>query len=373
MADKKLFTPGPLGTSMSVKQAMLRDLGSRDVEFISLVKYIRTKLCKIAGVPQSEFTAVPMQGSGTYGVESVFQTACPRKGANVLCIENGAYGKRLGKICDVMGVKYRVLSFPENEFVDPVAVQKALKGDRSITMVAMVHCETSSGVFNPVVEVGQLVKHELPGSVFFVDAMSSFGAVPLDLMRGHVDFLVSSANKCLEGVPGFAYVIARISELNKCKGNSRSLSLDVFDQYENLEKTSQFRFTPPTHAMLAFSQALRELDSEGGVAGRSARYSENCELLKAGMKEMGFKEFLEPKHKGYIITSFRFPQHPNFNFNTFYTKLNEKDQVIYPGKVLNADCFRIGNIGHLFPADMKHLLACVREVCKDMGMPLPLT
>ncbi|KAL4238713.1 hypothetical protein ACF0H5_003420 [Mactra antiquata] len=372
MTDKKLFTPGPLGTSPSVKSAMLRDLGSRDVEFIQLVKDIRKKLVNVAGVSGAEFTAVPMQGSGTFAVEAVFQTALPRTNAKVLVFENGAYGKRLGKVCEVMGVEVDVVSFPENEYVDVKKVESLLKGNNSYNLVAMVHCETSSGVFNPVVDVGKLVKKLNPDCTYFVDGMSSFGAVPLDIEDGCIDFLVSSANKCLEGVPGFSYAIARLSKLMKCKGNSRSLSLDLYDQYDNLEKTNQFRFTPPTHTMLAFYKALEEFEKEGGVTGRSARYQENCSILKSGMKELGFQEFLEPYHKGYIITSYKFPDDPNFNFNDFYMKLNERDQVIYPGKVLNADCFRIGNIGYLFPQDIRYLLQCIKDVCKEMNMTLPL-
>lgn len=371
--DKKLFTPGPLCTSPTVKSAMLRDLGSRDIEFINLVKSLRTKLVEIAGVSTEEYTAVPMQGSGTFSVESVFQTAVPRSGGKVLILENGAYGKRMGKICECMGIECRVESFPEDSYVDVFRVENILKEDKSYTMVAIVHCETSSGVFNPVVEVGKVVKAHCPGADYFVDAMSSFGAVPLDLKDANVDYIVSSANKCLEGVPGFAFVIARLDKLLNCKGNSRSLSLDVYDQYDNLEKTSQFRFTPPTHTLLAFSQAVKEFVDAGGVKGRSQRYQDNRAILKAGMTKLGFEEFLDPSHKGYIITSYKFPSDKNFNFQQFYTKLNERDQVIYPGKVLNADCFRIGNIGHLLVEDMRHLLVCIEEVCKEMNMNVPVS
>lgn len=370
--DKKLFTPGPLCTSMTVKSAMLRDLGSRDIEFIDLVKSLRKKLVEIAGVSTEEYTAVPMQGSGTFAIESVFQTAVPRSGGKVLILENGAYGKRMGKICECMGIDCHIESFPENNYVDVSRVENILKEDKSYTLVAIVHCETSSGVFNPVEQVGNIVKQYCPDASFFVDAMSSFGAVPLDLIEAKVDYIVSSANKCLEGVPGFSYVVARIDKLQKCKGNSRSLSLDAYDQYENLEKTNQFRFTPPTHTMLAFNQAMKEFEEAGGVKGRSKRYQENNAILKEGMKRLGFQEFLDPSHKGYIITSYRFPSDKNFNFQEFYKKLNEKDQVIYPGKVLDADCFRIGNIGHLLQDDMRHLLKCIEEVCNEMKISIPI-
>ncbi|OWF42197.1 Trafficking protein particle complex subunit 6B [Mizuhopecten yessoensis] len=369
---KKLFTPGPLGTSMTVREAALPDLGSRDVVFIEKVKYLRSRLVQIAGVNEEDYTTVPIQGSGTFAVEAVIQTAVPRKGGKVLLLENGAYGKRIVKMCEYLDVPYHQESFPEDQKVDVNRVADILRADNSFTMVSVVHCETSSGVINPAMEVGAAVREIIPDCVFFVDAMSSFGAVPLDMMAGSVDFMVSSANKCLQGIPGFSYTVARRRALEKCKGNSRSLSLDLYDQYQGLEATGQFRFTPATHTMLAFCQALKEFDEEGGLQGRSARYKENRRVIREGMRKLGFTEFLDASHEGYIITSYNFPSHPNFDFKTFYSKLNEKDQVIYPGKVLNSDCFRIGNIGDLYPRDMSHLLECIEQVCGEMGIPLPL-
>lgn len=369
--DKKLFTPGPLGVSLTVKEAMLRDLGSRDNEFISLVKFIRSRLVQIAGVSEDKFTCVPIQGSGTFAVEAVFQTAVPRGNSKVLILENGAYGKRMAKMCEALSIPYRIESFPENECVDLRRVEEVLKTDK-YNLVACVHCETSSGVINPVEQVGQLVRRYSPGSVFFVDAMSSFGAVPLDLEKGGIDFMVSSANKCLQGVPGFSYAVARRSTLKNCNGNSRSLSLDLYDQNQALDKNGQFRFTPATHAMLAFQQAIREFDQEGGVEGRAKRYKENNRILAEGMKRLGFKELLDKSIQGYIITSYYFPKDRNFNFTEFYNRLNEKDQVIYPGKTLDIDCFRIGTIGHLFPEDVKKLLQCIEQVCSDMKMTVPI-
>ncbi|KAK3595932.1 hypothetical protein CHS0354_032440 [Potamilus streckersoni] len=370
--DKKLFTPGPLGTAPSVKEAMLRDLGSRDIEFINLVKRIRSKVLDVAGVCPSEYTCIPIQGSGTYAVESVFQTAVSKQGGKALILANGAYGKRMAKICEVIGIPHHIEVFSEDSKVRVETVEGILKGDKSFTLVGIVHCETSSGVFNPVEDVGQVVKKYIPDVSYFVDAMSSFGAVPLDFKEGGVDYMVSSANKCLEGVPGFSYVIAKLDKLLKCKGNSRSLSLDAYDQYINLEQSSQFRFTPPTHTMLAFNQALKVFEEAGGLAGRAKRYKDNRSILREGMRKLGFKEFLDSSHEGYIITSYRFPNDPNFDFKEFYSRLNEKDQVIYPGKVLNADCFRIGNIGYLFPEDMQHLLKCIEEVCRNMNIHLPI-
>lgn len=370
VAEKKLFTPGPLSTSLTVRQAALTEYGSRDVAFIAAIKTLRSKLIQIAGVSAEDFTCVPIQGSGTFAVEAVFQTAVQRKGGKALILENGAYGKRMAKICEVMGVPFHVESFAENLKVDVKRVSDILSNDKSFTLTCLCHCETSSGVINPVEEVGQIVKENIPDCVYFVDGMSSFGAVPLDIVKGNIDFLVSSANKCLQGIPGFSYAIVKKLILLNCKGNSRSLSLDLYDQYDGLEKTSQFRFTPPTHTMLAFIQALKEFEEEGGVSGRGSRYKENRDILRKGMSELGFEEFLDSSHEGYIITSFKFPDHPNWNFNTFYSKLNDRGFVIYPGKVLNADCFRIGSIGDVHPSDMRSLLTAIKHVIIEMNMTL---
>ncbi|KAG1666199.1 2-aminoethylphosphonate--pyruvate transaminase [Nymphon striatum] len=370
--QKKLFTPGPLCVSQTVKEAMLTDYGSRDVQFIDTVKYIRSKLVEIAGVSSSSFSAVPLQGSGSYAVEAVLQTVTSRENGKILILANGAYGKRMDKMCEVSNLPRKTILFPENEKVDPKVVERELKADQSYTCVAIVHCETSSGVINPVESIGKLTKDLLPNAAYFVDAMSSFGAIPLDIEESKVDYLVSSANKCLEGVPGFSYAIARISHLLTCEGFCRSYSLDLVDQYKNLEKTSQFRFTPPTHTMLAFKQALVEYERDGGIAGRAGRYQANRKILRDGMKAIGFKELLDDSHEGYIITSFYFPKDKNFDFSVFYQKLSDLGQVIYPGKVLNADCFRIGNIGNIYPEDMHHLMKCVLQVLTEMNVEVPV-
>ncbi|GFO12027.1 2-aminoethylphosphonate--pyruvate transaminase [Plakobranchus ocellatus] len=372
LAEKKLFTPGPLGVTLNVKEAMLRDVGSRDSEFIECVKFIRHKLLDIAGVSDEDFCCIPVQGSGTFAVDAAFQTVLPREGARALVIENGSYGKRMVKICESAGIEVHTQSFREDQAVEPEVVEDALQGPVTYDLVAVVHSETSSGVINPVTEVGRIVKENNPDSLFLVDAISSFGAVSLDIEKSNIDIIISSANKCLQGVPGFAFVIARNSVIAQCKGNSRSLALDLYDQVVQLDKTSQFRFTPPTHSMLAFKRALEEFEAEGRTEGRSKRYAANRAVLCEGMTKLGFQELLDPSVAGYIITSYRYPKDPNFNFPDFYNRLNEKDFVIYPGKVLDADCFRIGSIGDLHPADMAALLVAVEEVCHDMGIKLPV-
>uniref|UniRef100_A0A0B7AUC3 Alanine--glyoxylate aminotransferase n=1 Tax=Arion vulgaris TaxID=1028688 RepID=A0A0B7AUC3_9EUPU len=369
---KKLYTPGPLGVTLSVKEAMLRDVGSRDVEFVECIKFIRRRILEIAGVTKDKFSCIPIQGSGTFAVDASFQTVLPREGAKALVIENGAYGKRMVKICEAAGIDCDVQSFQENRQVEPEVIKDALSGRTHYDLVAIIHSETSSGVINPVSEVGNIVKEMSPDSIYLVDAISSFGAVPIDLEESQIDIFISSANKCLQGVPGFAFVIGKNEVIDKCKGNSRSLSLDLYDQVKQLDKTNQFRFTPATHAMLAFKQGLVEFEEEGGIAGRAKRYKENRSVLKQGMAELGFKELLDEKIAGYIISAFLYPNDPNFNFTEFYSRLNEKDLVIYPGKVLDIDCFRIGTIGDLHPHDMRILLKAIREVCSDMAISVPV-
>ena len=365
--DKILFTPGPLTTSQTIKQAMLRDLGSRDIEFIGLVKDIRHKLVELGQASLNEYTAVLMQGSGTFGLEAVVSSTVPPDG-KLLVIINGAYGKRLAKIASVLKIETVTLEYPENTTPDLGEIESTLKTDSKITNVTVVHCETTTGIINPIREIGEIVAKS--GGKYFVDAMSSFGAVPIDLAECNIDYLVSSANKCIEGVPGFSFVLCKLNSLKETAGYARSLSFDLLSQYQGFEKNGQFRFTPPTHALAAFRQALAELDAEGGVPGRAERYCKNYETLVAGMRQLGFKEYLRSEDQGYIITSFLYPDDPNFSFEKFYESLNQKDYVIYPGKVSDANCFRIGNIGRIFEADVKALLAAIAETINEMSVKL---
>ncbi len=365
--DKILFTPGPLTTSGTVKQAMLRDLGSRDIEFISTVKWIRGKLLELGGVDNKGYEAILMQGSGTFGIESVISSTTPNNGG-WLVIANGAYGYRLAQIVKTLNFRCEILEYAEDQMPVPQDVADALHKNPDITNVGIVHCETSTGMFNPVEEIGILVKERQ--KTFFVDAMSSFGAVPIDIEKSKIDYLVSSANKCIEGVPGFSFIIANCSSLEKIKSISRSVVLDLYAQWKGLEKNGQFRFTPPTHSILAFAQAIRELIEEGGVEGRAIRYKENYETLIQGMETMGFKLYLPEEKRGYIITSFRYPEKSNFDFDTFCDSLNDKDIVIYPGKVSNADCFRIGNIGRIFKADVLNLLNAIKASVEELNISL---
>ncbi len=368
MPDKLLFTPGPLSTSETVKRTMLHDLGSRDESFIHAVKEVRSGLLRLAGLSQKKgYEAVLMQGSGTFGLESVVGSTVPR-GGKLMVIVNGAYGRRIVHMAEVLGIETLPLTFGENKVPDLDTVRHAIESDGDVTNVFIVHCETTTGIVNPIEDIGKLVKSM--GLIFSVDAMSSFGAIPIDLEASCIDYLVSSANKCIEGVPGFSFILARKSTLLETSGYARSLSLDLLAQWKGLEANGQFRFTPPTHAILAFHQAIKELDAEGGVKGRAARYASNYEILLAGMNKLGFETYLPSHLQGYIITSFYYPQDPKFDFERFYNLLSDKGFVIYPGKLTQADCFRIGNIGQIYKADIEQLLIAIQETLAEMGVSL---
>jgi len=365
--DKILFTPGPLTTSRIVKQAVLRDLGSRDYEFIRIVADIRQRLLEIGGVADNGYEAIIMQGSGTFSLESVISSTIS-PGGKLLVIINGAYGRRIAQIAKVYDIEVVPLTYPENRPPDLAEIEAALIADDAITSVAVIECETTTGIINPIKEIGEIVKRS--GRDYFVDAMSSFGAIPINLVECGIDYLVSSANKCIEGIPGFGIILARRDTLLKTEGYARTFSLDLLAQFLRLEKDGQFRFTPPTHSLLAYHQALLELEAEGGVEGRAARYRANFETLISGMRAIGFEEYIRTEDQGYIITSFPYPDHPNFNFEEFYRRLNDQEYVIYPGKVSQADCFRIGSIGRIFPADVRSLLAAIRETLEVMEVVL---
>lgn len=367
--DKILFTPGPLTTSPTVKQAMLRDLGSRDFEFIGMVKEIRRRLVEIAGASTRDYAAIPMQGSGTFGLESALGSVTPPHG-KLLVASNGAYGRRLAEMARALKIPLAEVTAPEDERIDPSSIAAALLADAAITTVFVVHCETSTGIFNPIEAIGPVVRRA--GRTFLVDAMSSFGGVSLNIEKAEIDYLVSSSNKCIEGVPGFSFIFARRAHLESTAGWARSFSMDLRAQLTGLEGNGQFRFTPPTHSLVAFHQALVELEREGGVAAREERYLSNYRTLVAGMRKLGFREFLKAENQGHIITSFHYPKDSKFRFDDFYERLNARGYVIYPGKLSNAECFRIGNIGRIFPTDVEDLVGAIARVLDEMGLAQPL-
>ncbi len=362
--DPWLLTPGPLTTSATVKAAMQHDFGSRDKRFIAINRRIRERLLDIAGVRDTH-VCVPVQGSGTFAVEATIGTLT-RLDSHLLILVNGAYGRRIAKICDYYGRRYTVLESAEDVPNDTDAVEQALRTDPTLSHVVAVHCETTSGILNPIEAVAEITASA--GRSLIVDTMSAFGAIELDATQIAFDAVVASANKCLEGVPGLGFAIIRKSVLESCAGNAPSLSLDLYDQWQGLEANAQWRFTPPTHVIAAFDQALTEHEAEGGVAGRGARYRRNCDILIDGMRSMGFVPLLADELQAPIIVTFHMPADPKFDFQNFYNRLSERGFVIYPGKLTVADSFRIGCIGRIGETEIRGALAAIESAIKDMGV-----
>lgn len=355
-----LLTPGPLSTSESVRHAMLQDWCTWDKDYNEgIVTPLRHDLLAIAGLDEADYTTVLLQGSGTYCVEATIG-ATVRSEDKLLILANGAYGKRMAQIADYYKLNYVLVSLGETELVTGEVARKALEANPGVTHLSMVHSETTTGLLNPIEEVAEVIRGR--GITFIVDAMSSFAGVPIDIKGLGIDFLVSSANKCIQGVPGFGFIIAKKDKMLATKGNARSLSLDIYAQWETMEKGhGKWRFTSPTHVVRAFYQAMQELKEEGGIEARHRRYVENHRTLVDGMRALGFQTLLSDDKQGCIITSFLYPS-ADFDFEDFYNKLKGKGFVIYPGKISDADTFRIGNIGDIFPSDIKALLEAIREV-----------
>ncbi|HZZ13607.1 MAG TPA: 2-aminoethylphosphonate--pyruvate transaminase [Paraburkholderia sp.] len=355
-----LLTPGPLTTALSTKEAMLRDWGSWDGDFREMTAQLRRALLDIAGDTAGEYDCVPLQGSGSYCVEAMLGSLIPRDG-HALVLANGAYGKRVATTLGYLGRACTVLD--KGDYLPPrgAEIETLLDADPRITHVIAVHCETSSGILNPLEEIAAATAKK--GRKLLIDSMSAFGAVPLDVREIACEAFVSSANKCIEGVPGFGFVIARKSALEQAKGRSHSLSLDVYDQWDVMNRTGQWRFTPPTHAVAAFIEALRLHKLEGGQPGRLARYASNRDALVAGMQELGFEPLLNARWRSPIIVTFFSPAHPSFKFERFYDLMKQQGFIIYPGKLTVVDSFRIGCIGLVDEYVMRRVVdACARSL-----------
>lgn len=360
-----LLTPGPITTTLSVKQAMLRDWGSWDGDFREMTAQLCRQLVQLIDGEESH-VCVPMQGSGTFAVEATLATLVPETG-KLLILMNGAYGQRMGKIMDYLDRDYVALDKGDYEPPRAREVEAMLVADPGITHVALVHCETSSGILNPVQEIAEVVASH--GRRLIIDSMSAFGAVEISAGKVMFDALISSANKCFEGVPGFSFSLIRQSALEASEGNAHSLSLDLLDQWRYLARTGQWRYTPPTHVVAAFLQALKEHAEEGGIAGRHARYQRNRERLVTGMRELGFKTLLSDEWLSPIIVTFFSPGHDNFSFQTFYDRMKARGFIIYPGKLTEAESFRLGCIGQLYDAQIDAVLAAVAEVLEELQIP----
>ncbi len=364
--DPILLTPGPLTTSLATKQAMLRDWGSWDAAFNAITGSLCEDLIRIVH-GEGTHVCVPMQGSGTFSVEAAIANVVPRDG-KVLVPQNGAYCQRILKICKAIGRAAVELAIPEDQPASAAAIEAALAADPSITHVAQVHCETGAGVLNPLPEIAQLCARL--GKGLIVDAMSSFGAIDIDARTMPFDALVAATGKCIEGVPGMGFVLVRKDVLEASQGNSHSLALDLYDQYAYMQKTTQWRFTPPTHVVAAFRAALDQYLAEGGQAVRGDRYRRNCAALVDGMRELGFRPFLRPEVQAPIIVTFHAPDDPRYDFKTFYAKVRERGYILYPGKLTQVETFRVGCIGAIDDNEMRNVVSAIGLTLQEMGIDM---
>lgn len=362
MQKYKLLTPGPLTTTETVKKEMLFDHCTWDDDYKKITLSVREKLLELAHVSEPEYTVVLMQGSGTFGVEAVL-TSVLGEGETLLIVANGAYGERMGDIAAHGKIPYLMYREEYDKVPSAERIQAILEEHPEITHVSMVHSETTSGILNDIASVAKVVK--TAGRTFIVDAMSSFGGVDIPVGELGIDFIISSANKCIQGVPGFSFIICRRDKLIESKGKARSLSLDLYDQWETMNRDGKWRFTSPTHVVLAFAQALKEMEEEGGIPARAKRYRENNRLLIEKMEAMGIRPYIGEEYQGPIITTFFYPEHHQFSFQNMYQYIKDRGYAIYPGKVTDADTFRIGNIGEIYREDIEKLCQIMKEFLEE--------
>ncbi|MDF2592697.1 MAG: 2-aminoethylphosphonate--pyruvate transaminase [Clostridia bacterium] len=356
MKGYKLLTPGPLTTTSGVKKEMLFDRCTWDEEYKNITQKIRGQLLEIAAVSPNVYTTVLMQGSGSFGVEAVLMT-CISKEEKCLIITNGAYGERMVAMAKCIGTNHVVHRVQYDMIPDANDIKNILESDIGITHIAMVHCETTTGILNPIQDIADISKAYR--KTLIVDAMSSFGGIEMNVQDLGIDYLISSANKCIQGVPGFCFVVAKLEKLLKCQGNARCLSLDLYEQWKHMDQDGKWRYTSPTHVVAAFSKALDELAEEGGVFARSKRYESNSRLLRGKLKDIGIVSYIKEAFQSPIITTFRFPRE-DFEFNTFYHHVKERGFVLYPGKLTDVDTFRIGNIGEIYEQDILQLCDIIK-------------
>ena len=362
--DKILLTPGPLTTTLRTKLAMLRDWGSWDADFNAVTASVRKSLVAVIH-GQDSHVVVPLQGSGTFSVEAAVATLVPRDG-HVLVLDNGAYCKRAARLTTLMGRHCTVMGFDDAVQVSPAALADRLQSDRTITHVVMIHCETGAGVLNPLQAISDVCAAN--GKGLIVDAMSSFGAIEIDARKTRFDALVAASGKCLEGVPGMGFVFIRKTLLDQCAGRSQSLAMDLHDQYVYMEKTTQWRFTPPTHVVVALAEAIAQFEAEGGQPARLARYTSNYQTLITGMKKLGFKPFLDPAIQAPIIITFHAPADSKYDFKTFYAAARARGFILYPGKLTQIETFRVGCIGAIGPDEMEQAVHAMGLALQDMGI-----
>jgi 2-aminoethylphosphonate-pyruvate transaminase len=363
-ANPLLLTPGPVSTSRSTKEVMLRDRASGGGDFQGDLSFAREYLVKIVQ-GQGNYTAIPLPGSATYANEAVISGIVP-DGGKLLIHTNGVYGDRLIEIAAHLGKSHAVIRTPP--FVPPTAAQfaQAIEADAAITHVFVVHCETSTGILNPIDEIASVCQRYAKG--LLIDTVASFGAIDLDARTLRFDALTISSNKCMQGVPGIGWAVVQKQVLENAKGTCPSLALDLWDQNQHMDRTKSFRFTPPTQILAAFAQACREHEAEGGAEARLARYMRNWRRLVDGMRQLGFTTVVPDAYASPIVATFHNPEHPAFSFDALFEGMKRRGFIIFPGRLALANTFRIGCMGDVTEADMAEAIQAVAETMAEMGV-----
>ncbi len=363
--DSYLLTPGPLTTSDDVKAAMHFDKSPNSPAMVAMVREMRDYLLELAHATETH-ECVPLQGSATYGIEAACHTLIDKATARVLVIVNGFYGMRLAEVMEPIGLNVVRMECP---IVPPVSGEEvAAKLDEmpDITHVVLCHCDTGTGILNPLEGIAAACKAR--GVKLMVDAIASFGGFEIDAAALDLEALFISPNKCLEGVPGMAFVIAKRESLIAGKGRSPSYVLDLHSQWAWMEEKGWFRTTPPTHVLLALGKAVELHKAEGGIAPRQARYRSNWRRLVDGLRQHGFRTFLPDEHASPIIATFHDPDDPNYSFEAFYAAMEKRGFIIFPGRLTSAHTFRIGTMGDLRESDISLIIEAVLDSMEEIGV-----
>ncbi len=360
-----MLTPGPLTTSDVTRQAMLVDWGSWDPEFAAVTREVCDWITQIATTTRDDLRCVPLQGSGTFAVEAAVRTLVPA-GGSIVVLVNGAYGRRLAEICRRSGRLPIVHETAEDVPPDPADLAALLAAHPEASHVAVVHCETSTGMLNPLAAIADAAG--AAGRRLIVDAMSSFGVLPVHAEHPAVDAIVAASGKGLEGVPGMGFVLLPEAVLLASSGRCDSLAMDLSDQYTYLKRTGQWRFTPPTHVVAALRSALEQYVAEGGIAARRQRYQANGDTLLGEMTALGFRSFLPAELQAPIIYTFHAPRDERWHFADLYREVKDRGFILYPGKLTQAETFRVGCIGAVTTEDLKSAVVAIAQSLAALGV-----
>jgi|TARA_B100000315_G_scaffold40571_1_gene35417 2-aminoethylphosphonate aminotransferase len=363
---KILLNPGPATTTDTVKMAqVVPDICPREEEFSELMAGIRDDLLKIVNVDKKKYTTVLFGGSGTAVMESVIASVVNQE-KTLLILKNGAYGDRMQKIVETYSIPFTTLEYEWGKPINLSEVDSYLKSNRNIGYIAMVHHETTSGILNSIENFSELGKNY--GHTLILDAISSYAGISIDLKKTPIDFLMSTSNKCIQGMAGLAFSICKKSELKHLKDiPNRSFYLSLYDQYNYMEKTGQMRFTPPVQTIYALRQAIDEYFDEGSL-NRYNRYTENWKRLREGLQKLGFNLLLDPENESHILLTVVEPKNPEYNFDKIHNLLYDKGFTIYPGKLGKKKTFRLANMGAINSIDIDRFINELSNVIIKIGI-----